>query len=1043
MDIASLGIKMDTSDVAKAAVDLDKVVDAGGRAEETAKRTGKSWEKALGSMAADTQQIVRELQALNAKQDATAQAMVTVGKSITTASSAFQSAATSISSYRERSEALTVTQAKTTQSTEKATVAVKKQGDDLATLLGQIDPTVAALGRLDDMEKRLGGYKSKGLLDASTFNEYKAKIDQARTGLTKFDESIVRAGVSAKQTAYQMRQVAPQVTDIITSLQGGQNFGTVLLQQGGQLKDLFGGILPAAKALGGYVVGLVNPFTAAAAAAAALGLAYYKGSQEADAYNTALILTGNSAGTSADQLSSLAKQISSTIGTTGAAAEVLAQLAGSGNVAAYSFEEITKAALTMKDATGKAVEETVAQFASIAKEPVAASIKLNEQYHYLTASVYEQIVALEKQGQQAEAVKLATDAFADAIQERGDKITQRLGLIEGAWNKVAKAAKWAWDAALDVGREATYEEKLAKLEEAATNASRLGAGPRGTGGQGATSIEAQHSSLMLEEQDRRRRVQANKDDQDANERNIAARQRLNLLVDKGKSLVQQTADAYEKINKDAAEAARKGTAYTADQIAQAKKTEFERINGKPTKTPKGPANQLNLSGFNDAQNAIKAMTAEYSNSEKELEAQQKAGLISQQSYLDQRTALIRAEREEVTGAYQAEISALEAVKDKSGTTGEQRIQLDQKIADARTSMVKAQKDADSQLEVLATNEQGRLKKQALAISTYTDALNQQNITLRQQGQREAASLGMGDRQKGLQSQFNGIDDKANAQRIDLANQYGDGSRGMSLDEYNAKLKAVAQSQQDLRNTVVANYDDMTSAQGSWTAGASSAWENYLESTRDVAGQTKSLFTNAFSSMEDAVANFALTGKLSFSDFAKSILADMARIATRQASSSALSGLFGLATTAASAYFGGGAQNVGSSAAASGYSTSGYAGAYGFAKGGAFAGGVQMFANGGAFSDSVVSTPTAFGMANGKTGVMGEAGPEAIVPLARDSQGRLGVRGGAGSSTIQVSVTVDASEGGGASPDPARLAEAIKVVCRQEIATARRNGGQLA
>jgi phage-related minor tail protein len=83
------------------------------------------------------------------------------------------------------------------------------------------------------------------------------------------------------------------------------------------------------------------------------------------------------------------------------------------------------------------------------------------------------------------------------------------------------------------------------------------------------------------------------------------------------------------------------------------------------------------------------------------------------------------------------------------------------------------------------------------------------------------------------------------------------------------------------------------------------------------------------------------------------------------------------------------------------------------------------------------------MANGKTGVMGEAGEEAIVPLARDSQGRLGVRGGANSSSLTITVNVDASEGGGTMPDPARLTSAIQVVCRQEIATARRNGGQLA
>ncbi|WP_454869441.1 phage tail tape measure C-terminal domain-containing protein [Pseudomonas gorinensis] len=108
--------------------------------------------------------------------------------------------------------------------------------------------------------------------------------------------------------------------------------------------------------------------------------------------------------------------------------------------------------------------------------------------------------------------------------------------------------------------------------------------------------------------------------------------------------------------------------------------------------------------------------------------------------------------------------------------------------------------------------------------------------------------------------------KPNSQRIDLANQYGDGSRGMSLDEYNAKLKLYRIASGDWQ-CGCRQLDDMTSARGDWTSGASSAWENYLESTRDVAGQTKSLFTNAFSSMEDAVVNFALTGKLSFSDFA--------------------------------------------------------------------------------------------------------------------------------------------------------------------------------
>ncbi|KAA5845930.1 phage tail tape measure protein, partial [Pseudomonas chlororaphis] len=335
------------------------------------------------------------------------------------------------------------------------------------------------------------------------------------------------------------------------------------------------------------------------------------------------------------------------------------------------------------------------------------------------------------------------------------------------------------------------------------------------------------------------------------------------------------------------------------------------------KDSKTPAGAVDLTSFNDSKNALTGILSEYKNAQKELDAAQKAGLVSQADYLLKRQAMIGNERDEVTAAYEAEISALEATKGKAGTSAAQRIQLDQKIADARASMVKAQKDADSELAVLASNEEGRLKKQALAVSTYTGALQQQVDTLRRQGQRAAAGLGQGDRQRGLTDQQNAIDDRINQQRLDLANQYGDGSRGMSLDEYNQKLAALDKTQRDLQETAIANYDEMTAAQGSWSAGATSAWQNYLESARDIAGQTKSLFTSAFSSMEDSVVNFAMTGKFSFSDFTKSVLADMARIATRQASSALLGSLVGAATS----YFTG----SGTGAASAGSTQAGYTG----------------------------------------------------------------------------------------------------------------------
>lgn len=415
------------------------------------------------------------------------------------------------------------------------------------------------------------------------------------------------------------------------------------------------------------------------------------------------------------------------------------------------------------------------------------------------------------------------------------------------------------------------------------------------------------------------------------------------------------------------------------------------------KDQKGSAGSVDLRAANAAKNSLAEITATYRNAQKELEASQRAGVISAESYAQQRISIIQQERDEVTHAYEREIAALEAAKAKQGTSAAQRIQLDQKIADARTALVKAQQDADSQLNQIELSEQGRLRRQEQSVQRYTQALQAQVDALRLEGERAAAGVSMGGRERSRFEQLNSLDDRYNQQLMDLENQRSDPSRQMSDEEYEKRLAALRKAHQHLRDTVVSNYDQMTAAQSDWSNGASGAWNDYLESARNVAGQTHDLFTNAFRAMEDAVATFATTGKLSFSDFAKSILADMARIATRAAASQALSSLFG-------GFFGGG-----NAAAQSGVdnlvSNSGL-----FANGGAFAGGVQMFATGGAFTNSVVSTPTAFGMSGGRMGVMGEAGPEAVMPLTRTSSGALGVRAmGGGSSQINVEVNI-ASDG---------------------------------
>ncbi|WP_275558861.1 phage tail tape measure protein [Pseudomonas sp. 2(2015)] len=1014
---------------------LTTATDAGAQASRRAAETADEQQARLLAMARSSLEASEYVQSLNR---ATAQtAEVTSQANAVLSENAARQAA-----INTRAQALLATEERLAGSAKTAAAAQRDQGQALDDLLGKIDPTVTAMSRLDQMEQKLQGFKANGVLDPETFAEYKGKVDQARAALGSADAALSSTGMTAKATAAALRGVPAQFTDIFTSIVAGQPIMMVALQQGGQLKDMFGGIAPAAKALGGYVLGLVNPFTVAAAAAGALALAYYKGSQEADEYNKAIIFTGNAAGTSADQLASMAQQVSATVGTTGAAAEVLAKLAGSGKIASGSFEAITEAALSMEKATGRSIDETVAEFAKIAKDPVAAAKELNDQYNFLTASVYSQIVALKDQGDTIGAAKLLTDTYADTIRTRTAEVTENLGLIESAWKGIKSAATEALDATLNVGRSRTIDEQIASYQKIIDDRksgnwlSSVFSDQLGPESQSTKFLEQQVAALQKQKAAITDAAKAEGERARVQREGIEAGGRLKQLSDANLSNEEKRNNLIKEYLRDV-EKVRLANPNDPSISAAVVAKNIQNIKDK-NKDPAVRATAVNLTGFNDSKNSLAAILAEYKNAEKELDAAQKAGIISQESYAAQRAAIIEQQKDEVTNAYQAEIAALEAAKGKAGTSAAQRVQLDQKIANARANMVKAQKDADSELAVLATNEEGRLRKQAQAVQTYTSALDQQVKALRLQGQRSAEGLGLGDRQRSLQDQQNGIADRINQQKLDLANQYGDGSRGMSLDEYNQKLAALDKTQRDLQETAIANYNDMTAAQGSWSAGASSAFQNYLESARDVAGQAKSLFTNAFSSMEDSVVNFAITGKGSFADFTKSILADMARIATRQAASGLLSSIAG---SALGAWFGGGSTSTTPGASAADYSP---AIMDNFVTG-------QRAAGGPVAANSLYQVnelgPELLNQ-GGKTYLMMGAEGGTITPLGAGPVSAA-VTGAGGGAVIHVSVSIDGEGNAASSTDTAgyeqfgsELATFVEQKYNQMMAKDLRQGGRI-
>nr|WP_227642499.1 phage tail length tape measure family protein [Klebsiella pneumoniae] len=348
----------------------------------------------------------------------------------------------------------------------KVTKATDEEKQSLSELLDRIDPVNAALNKLDKQQQDLAKFKSKGMVDADTFDLYSKKIVETRNRLTGFRDDLGKTGQSAAQTAYAMRMIPAQMTDIVVGLSTGQSPFMVLMQQGGQLKDMFGGIGPAIKGVGGYVLGLINPVTLAAAAVGVLGLAYYKGSQEQGEFYKSLTLNGNLVGKTTGQLADMAARVSVVANsTTGVTAATLNQIVSSGKVAAESLERVTTAVVEISEATGIATEKLVGDFNDIAADPVAAITKLNDQYHFLTLATYNQIKALQDEGNQQDAARVATDAYANAMQQRANDIHQNLGILERAWDSLAKTAKGAWDAMLDIGREQTGTERISQIRK--------------------------------------------------------------------------------------------------------------------------------------------------------------------------------------------------------------------------------------------------------------------------------------------------------------------------------------------------------------------------------------------------------------------------------------------------------------------------------------------------------------------------------------------------------------------------------------------------
>lgn len=285
---------------------------------------------------------------------------------------------------------------------------------------------------------------------------------RAAAGMNALNNQMTAGGLTAKQYSAALRGLPAQFTDIFVSLSTGQRPFMVLLQQGGQIKDMFGGIGPALKATATEALKLVNPLTIAATAIATMGIAVYQGMDESERLAQALIRTGNAAGMTRDDLEGLIQRTGEMSGSFANAREAVEALASSGRI---SFDMISEAAESMQNATivtGKNVKELVADLESIERDPVSAIKQLNEQYNFLTDATYNQIKALVKQGRQHEAARVAARAFFDMVDVRAPQVVEQTGYIVRGWTAVKNAILNAWDALKGFGRANTVAQEIAE-----------------------------------------------------------------------------------------------------------------------------------------------------------------------------------------------------------------------------------------------------------------------------------------------------------------------------------------------------------------------------------------------------------------------------------------------------------------------------------------------------------------------------------------------------------------------------------------------------
>ncbi|MCJ8541382.1 phage tail length tape measure family protein [Klebsiella variicola] len=378
--------------------------------------------------------------------------------------------------------------------------------------------------------------------------------------ITDQNAAMSKGGISAGQYSQAMRYLPMQITDVVTSLASGMPVWLVAIQQGGQIKDSFGGIgntfkalttliTPARIAMGG-LVGIV----------AAAGIAAVSAMNDQDEFNHSIQKTGNYAGVTSGELEQMAQQGGQLRGNYSQVRDILNGLVSSGRFTGETLTSVAQAATLMAELSGQSADEVVSSFLKMNDGVTSWAANTTQQYHFLDLETYQRIQSLEDQGRKEEAIEVASQAFKKASEERLRTMEQQLNRAARAWNNVKIAATGAWESFKDkaggaLGLDAPADELTDKIKEleakiaAAGTDTEVAMQPREYQ-ESVKRYKEDLAALKEKQQAEEKAIAAEAKRKQTDAESIAAAEKLQKLWKGNRSELEKEADAVEEIRKN-------------------------------------------------------------------------------------------------------------------------------------------------------------------------------------------------------------------------------------------------------------------------------------------------------------------------------------------------------------------------------------------------------------------------------------------------------------------------------------------------------------